>query len=72
MTFNRGNSDQVLDYLDDFLRGFRGRFNRTWCAQTFYQSHPACLQETIWNETVESKQPSTWEMLKTLPNILAE
>ena len=66
MTFNRGNSDQVLDYLDDFLRGFQGAgFNRTWCAQTFYPISPSLLtQETIWNETVANSpktKPSTWE-----------
>lgn len=66
MTFNRGNSDQVLDYLDDFLRGFQGAgFNRAWCTQTFYPISPSLLtQETIWNETVANSpktKPSTWE-----------
>jgi hypothetical protein len=63
MTFNRGSSDQVLDYLDDFLRGFQGAgFNRAWCAQTFYPISPSLLtQETIWNETVANRdQPNTW------------
>ncbi len=65
ISFNRGNIDQVLAYLDDFLRGFQGAgFNRTWCAQTFYPISPALLtQETIWNETVANAQatrPSTW------------
>jgi hypothetical protein len=65
MTFNRGNSDQVLAYLDDFLQGFQGAgFNRAWCAQTFYPVSPGLLtQETIWNETkanAPSTKPATW------------
>ncbi|WP_207641572.1 hypothetical protein [Syntrophomonas palmitatica] len=62
--FNRGKSDQVLAYLDDFLRGFQGAgFNRAWCAQTFYPISPSLLtQETIWNETIAFKDhPNTWE-----------
>jgi len=64
MTFNRGNSDQVLAYLDDFLQGFQGAgFNRAWCAQTFYPISPSLLtQETIWNETEAHRDnPNTWE-----------
>ena len=65
MTFNRGNSDQVLAYLDDFLQGFQGAgFNRAWCAQTFYPVSPNLLtQETVWNETIAnapSTKPATW------------
>lgn len=64
MIFNRGNSDQVLAYLDDFLQGFQGAgFNRAWCAQTFYPVSPSLLtQETIWNETIAHRDnPNTWE-----------
>ena len=65
MTYNRGNSVQVLAYLDDLLQGFQGAgFNRAWCAQTFYPVSPRLLtQETIWNETIANApatRPATW------------
>ena len=64
VTSNRGSSDQVLAFLEDFLQGFQGAgFNRAWCAQTFYPVSPSLLtQETIWNETkAKSTAPETWE-----------
>lgn len=66
ITFNRGNSDRVFAYLDDFLRGFQGAgFNRAWCAQTFYPISPSLLtQETVWNETIANApatKPSSWQ-----------
>jgi hypothetical protein len=49
MTFNRGNSDQVLDYLDDFLRGFQGPdLIEPGVRKPFIQSPPACLPRKLF------------------------
>lgn len=53
-----GNPQKAIEYLEDFLRGFRGAgFNRAWCAQSFYPLSPSLMtQETIWNESYVKKQ----------------
>lgn len=54
-----GNAGQVVEWLEDLLRGFQGAgFNRTWCAQTFFPiSRTLLIQETLWNETTAARQP---------------
>lgn len=55
-----GNPQKAIEYLEDFLRGFRGAgFNRAWCAQSFYPLSPSLMtHETIWNESYVKKQNS--------------
>ncbi|AEG14184.1 hypothetical protein Desku_0568 [Desulfofundulus kuznetsovii DSM 6115] len=56
---SNGNAQEVIDWIEELLRGFQGAgFNRAWCAQTFYPVSASLLtQETIWNETVVKGDP---------------
>lgn len=60
---NIGSKEDVIDWLEQFLRGYHGTgANRTWCAQTFYPISASLItQETIWNESIARREPpSGW------------
>ncbi|MGI6640452.1 MAG: hypothetical protein ACOX48_02975 [Limnochordia bacterium] len=60
----RDDTEDVVEWLEDLLKGFRGAgLNRTWCAQSFFPVAASLLApETIWNETVVKTKPvASWE-----------
>lgn len=65
------DADSVIEWIEELLRGFRGAgFNRTWCAQTFFPVSTSLLtQETIWNETIATREPvGSWiETMERFP-----
>ncbi len=53
-----GNSRDVVEWLEELLRGFQGAgLNRGWCAQTFFPITPELLtKETIWSSSAAKRK----------------
>lgn len=61
INLNTGKKEEVIDWLEEFLRGYHGAgANRTWCAQTFFPVSSTLLtKETIWNSK-KAKNVRSW------------
>ncbi|MCR4440642.1 MAG: hypothetical protein QHH10_00330 [Peptococcaceae bacterium] len=60
---NQERTQEVIECLQEFLRGFQGAgLNRAWCAQAFYPISASLLtKETIWNESkAKNCAPDDW------------
>ena len=61
ININSGSKQDVIEQLEQFLRGYHGAgAKRTWCAQPFFPVSSSLLtRETIWNIS-KTKNVRTW------------